>query len=77
MAQAQAGTGKTLCFLTTILQMAITQVHAEEFQKQLKIKANNDPNIIQSIQNVSPFSIVIVPTRELALQIVDQITRFA
>jgi ATP-dependent RNA helicase RhlB len=58
---AQTGTGKTGVFLITIAQMLLKSAAAREEGE---------------VKSTSPQAIVIVPTRELAIQIMEEATRF-
>ena len=65
---SETGSGKTACFLLPIVQRIILSRNNKENKK--KNNKNNDDNIIQNQ------ALIIVPTRELALQCNEMLTKF-
>ena len=65
---SETGSGKTACFLLPIVQRIILSRSNKENKK--KNNKNNDDNIIQNQ------ALIIVPTRELALQCNEMLTKF-
>ena len=65
---SETGSGKTACFLLPIVQRIILSRKNKENKK--KNNKNNDDNIIQNQ------ALIIVPTRELALQCNEMLTKF-
>ena len=61
---SETGSGKTACFLLPIVQRIILSRHSKESKK------NNNNNIIQNQ------ALIIVPTRELALQCNEMLSKF-
>ena len=68
---SETGSGKTACFLLPIVQRIILSRSAKENTKKNKNK--NDSNNSQTIQNQA---LIIVPTRELALQCNEMLKKF-
>ena len=67
---SETGSGKTACFLLPIVQRIILSRTAKEKNKS---KNNKNDNSSQIIQNQA---LIIVPTRELALQCNEMLTKF-
>ena len=65
---SETGSGKTACFLLPIVQRIILSRNNKENKK--KNNKDNDDNIIQNQ------ALIIVPTRELALQCNEMLTKF-
>ncbi|KAM3130223.1 hypothetical protein pb186bvf_017618 [Paramecium bursaria] len=70
--QAEAGKGKTLCFLIPILQKAFN-LFRQNLTKHKKIC--QQALVLQNLSLIHPFSLIIVPTRELAIQIMDVLSK--
>lgn len=68
--QAEAGTGKTLCFLVAILQLGY-DLCLHQYERK---RATADP-VIKDESSTLPFALVLAPTRELAIQIVHILTQ--
>ena len=66
---SETGSGKTACFLLPIVQRIILSRKSNENKKN-KINNNNNNNLIQNQ------ALIIVPTRELALQCNEMLTKF-
>ena len=64
---SETGSGKTACFLLPIVQRIILSRKSNENKKN---KINNNNNLIQNQ------ALIIVPTRELALQCNEMLTKF-
>ena len=67
---SETGSGKTACFLLPIVQRIIISRSSKEKKNK---KNKNDMNDSQTIQNQA---LIIVPTRELALQCNEMLTKF-
>ena len=67
---SETGSGKTACFLLPIVQRIIISRSSKEKKNK---KNKNDINDSQTIQNQA---LIIVPTRELALQCNEMLTKF-
>ena len=66
---SETGSGKTACFLLPIVQRIILSRSAKE-------NSNNKKNKIDSSQIIQNQALIIVPTRELALQCNEMLTKF-
>ena len=67
---SETGSGKTACFLLPIVQRIILSRTAKEKNKSKNNKSDNSSQIIQNQ------ALIIVPTRELALQCNEMLTKF-
>ena len=67
---SETGSGKTACFLLPLVQRIIISRSSKEKKNK---KNKNDMNDSQTIQNQA---LIIVPTRELALQCNEMLTKF-
>ncbi|CAD8176920.1 unnamed protein product [Paramecium octaurelia] len=73
--QGEAGTGKTLCFLVQVLQYGL-EIQQDAYERKARIQQTLVvDNTIQNFENPLPFALIIVPTRELAIQITDILTK--
>ena len=67
---SETGSGKTACFLLPIVQRIILSRKSNENKKNKINNNNNNNNLIQNQ------ALIIVPTRELALQCNEMLTKF-
>ncbi|XP_061092292.1 putative ATP-dependent RNA helicase an3 isoform X5 [Conger conger] len=74
MACAQTGSGKTAAFLLPVLSQIYTEGPGEALQA---VKASSQENGKYGRRKQYPISLVLAPTRELALQIYDEARKFA
>ncbi|XP_033866361.1 putative ATP-dependent RNA helicase an3 isoform X2 [Acipenser ruthenus] len=74
MACAQTGSGKTAAFLLPVLSQIYTEGPGEALQAA---KANPQENGKYGRRKQYPLSLILAPTRELALQIYDEARKFA
>ncbi|KAG0333647.1 hypothetical protein BG004_000737 [Podila humilis] len=69
MACAQTGSGKTAAFLVPIISQILKQLERKRVELVL-------PNVTRGHFKASPLALVILPTRELAIQIFNDARRF-
>ncbi|XP_036396415.1 ATP-dependent RNA helicase DDX3X-like isoform X2 [Megalops cyprinoides] len=74
MACAQTGSGKTAAFLLPVLSQIYSDGPGEALQA---VKASSQENGKYGRRKQYPISLVLAPTRELALQIYDEARKFA
>ncbi|XP_051782079.1 DEAD-box helicase 3 X-linked a isoform X3 [Erpetoichthys calabaricus] len=74
MACAQTGSGKTAAFLLPVLSQIYTEGPGEALKT---LKANSQENGKYGRRKQYPISLILAPTRELALQIYDEARKFS